>query len=137
LEQTLTQSVGTEHMAEGLDTLAKLQRQYSDVVQIDYFDSPEGVLIAAQLARLAQALNPDNPPEPAIAAADLAGYRDKHWVTRPQPHVDRLACIWLIRRFINPDAVIRYALQPEATEISFDMPSPTSVIQASSAPLKR
>jgi hypothetical protein len=35
--------------------------------------------------------------------------------------VDRLACAWLIRRFINPEAIIRYSLQPEPGEISFDM----------------
>jgi hypothetical protein len=43
-------------------------------------------------------------------------------VTRPRPHVDRLACAWLIRRFINPDANIRYATIPEPDEVAFDMP---------------
>jgi hypothetical protein len=122
LEQTLTQDAPTGPATEGQDALAKLQRQYSEVVQIDYFDCPEGALVAAQLARLAQTLNPDTHSEPAITPVAMAGYRDKGWVTRPQPHVDRLACIWLIRRFINPEAVIRYSLQPEADEISFDMP---------------
>jgi hypothetical protein len=42
-------------------------------------------------------------------------------VTRPRPHVDRLACIWLIRRFINPTAAIRYSLTPEPDEVAFDM----------------
>ena len=30
------------------------------------------------------------------------------WVTRERPKIDRIACPWLIRRFIDPDAVIRY-----------------------------
>jgi hypothetical protein len=47
--------------------------------------------------------------------------RDVRWVTRPRPHVDRLACIWLIRRFINPSAVIRYATTPEPNEVAFGM----------------
>ena len=30
------------------------------------------------------------------------------WVTREHPHTDRIACPWLIRRFIDPDAEIIY-----------------------------
>jgi hypothetical protein len=30
------------------------------------------------------------------------------WVTREHPRTDRIACPWLIRRFIDPDAKIAY-----------------------------
>jgi hypothetical protein len=30
------------------------------------------------------------------------------WVTRERPKTDRIACPWLIRKFIDPDAVILY-----------------------------
>ena len=30
------------------------------------------------------------------------------WVTRERPKIDRLACPWLIRRFVDPDAEILY-----------------------------
>jgi hypothetical protein len=30
------------------------------------------------------------------------------WVTRARPKTDRIACPWLIRRFIDPEAVIVY-----------------------------
>lgn len=30
------------------------------------------------------------------------------WVTREHPHTDRIACPWLVRRFIDADAVITY-----------------------------
>ena len=30
------------------------------------------------------------------------------WITRERPKIDRLACPWLIKRFIDPDAVILY-----------------------------
>ncbi len=30
------------------------------------------------------------------------------WVTREHPHTDRIACPWLIRKFIDPDAEIVY-----------------------------
>jgi hypothetical protein len=35
------------------------------------------------------------------------------WVTREHPHTDRIACPWLIRRFIDPDAVIAYVARDE------------------------
>jgi rhodanese-related sulfurtransferase len=37
----------------------------------------------------------------------VAGKEDK-WVTRERPKIDRIACPWLIRRFINPDAAFIY-----------------------------
>jgi len=30
------------------------------------------------------------------------------WVTRERPKIDRLACPWLIQRFIDTEAEIRY-----------------------------
>ncbi|MGH2608241.1 MAG: chromate resistance protein ChrB domain-containing protein, partial [Tepidiformaceae bacterium] len=30
------------------------------------------------------------------------------WVTREHARVDRIACPWLIRRFIDPEAEIRW-----------------------------
>ena len=35
------------------------------------------------------------------------------WVTRPSPHIDRTACAWLIRRFIDPEATFAFAPDPE------------------------
>ena len=36
------------------------------------------------------------------------------WVTRPHPHIDRTACAWLIRRFVDPTAEFAFAPDPEA-----------------------
>jgi hypothetical protein len=51
------------------------------------------------------------------------------WVTREHPHTDRIACPWLVRRFIEPDAVITYVPRDEVLSyaesknaISFDAP---------------
>lgn len=51
------------------------------------------------------------------------------WITREHPKIDRLACPWLIRRFIDKDAVIIYVpfdnvLQKaeELNAIPFDVP---------------
>jgi hypothetical protein len=36
------------------------------------------------------------------------------WVTRPHPHIDRTACAWLIRRFIDRGATFGFAADAEA-----------------------
>jgi len=51
------------------------------------------------------------------------------WVTREHPHTDRIACPWLVRRFIDADATITYLPPDEVLDyaertnaISFDAP---------------
>ncbi len=51
------------------------------------------------------------------------------WVTREHPHTDRIACPWLILRFIEPDAEIIYVPRDEVLAyaeregaVSFDAP---------------
>lgn len=43
------------------------------------------------------------------------------WVTRARPKVDRIACPWLIRRFVDPDATFLFvsASEVEATAAAF------------------
>jgi len=40
------------------------------------------------------------------------------WVTRARPKVDRIACPWLIRRFIDPGAVFLYVAASEVTAVA-------------------
>ncbi|MBI4642051.1 MAG: chromate resistance protein [Candidatus Tectomicrobia bacterium] len=103
------------------DALDKLLRRHAEIARVDFFDASEGAHVASRLARIEQALSSEEMPTVDVPPADIAAYRSKRWVTRPRPHVDRLACIWLIRRFLNPTAVIRYSLEPEPDEVAFDM----------------
>lgn len=108
-------------LVELAETLEKLRRRYSDIKRADYFNSPAGKRLAARLDAVQQSLVAMPALSPEIPVAALAEYGNARWVTRPRPHIDRLACAWLIRRFVNPHAVIRYALQPEPNEVAFDM----------------
>jgi AraC-like DNA-binding protein len=52
------------------------------------------------------------------------------WITRERPKIDRLACPWLIKRFVDPDAEFIYApfdeVIPKSKEldaIPFDLPN--------------
>ncbi len=51
------------------------------------------------------------------------------WVTRERPKIDRIACPWLIRRFVDPDAEFLYVPTPavrktaeEKTAVPYDIP---------------
>lgn len=47
------------------------------------------------------------------------------WITRPHCHVDRTACAWLIRRFVDTEATFAFAKDAEAAVVlggtPFDM----------------
>ncbi len=116
----LEQELESKDYASITDALERLRRRYADITRIDYFQCPSRAQLVARLARIEQALSPHSAGY-AVTAVSAETYHDKRWVTRPHPHVDRLACIWLIRRFIDPQASIRYAPAPEPGEIAFDM----------------
>src|SRR5262245_51897431 len=40
------------------------------------------------------------------------------WVTRSRPKVDRIACPWLIRRFVDPNAVFLFVLPTEVMGVA-------------------
>ena len=51
------------------------------------------------------------------------------WVTRERPKIDRLACPWLIRRFVDSNAEILYVPAPQVLDVAqregavpFDVP---------------
>ena len=50
------------------------------------------------------------------------------WVTRARPKTDRIACPWLIRRFIDPDAEILYVPTDQV------LPSPNREAPTASTP---
>jgi rhodanese-related sulfurtransferase len=48
----------------------------------------------------------------------LPGRADNRWVTREHPKIDRIACPWLISRFINPGAEFVYVLPDQVTAVA-------------------
>jgi hypothetical protein len=107
------------------EQLARLAKDHRRIRDIDFFDAPGG----AEVRRLEEAIamrtrRPESPRREAPATLDLSKLRDRQWVTRPRPHVDRIASAWLIKRFIDPGATFVFAppaeFPPDA--IAFDAP---------------
>ena len=111
----------TKKSKTSAELLEKLRKKYAEVAQMDFFESPAGSAVALKLRGIQQALRQGTSSGLKVPPVTPSDYRDKRWVTRPRPHVDRLACAWLIRQFIDPKAVIRYSTQPAPDEIAFDM----------------
>ena len=42
------------------------------------------------------------------------------WVTRERPKIDRIACPWLVKRFIDPEAEFLYVPAPEVKQIALE-----------------
>jgi hypothetical protein len=107
--------------AGGRAQLAKLRRSHAEIARIDFFDAPERDRVAARLERIDEVLSGDAGAATTVGAAAVAEFRGRRWITRPNVHVDRLACVWLIRRFIDANAPVRYAEVRAAEEVAFDM----------------
>jgi hypothetical protein len=121
LEQEIASPTETDGWPRHQEALSKLRRRHVEVTRIDYFHAPEGTQVGARLARMADALVSGESRLASIEPVAVTSLRGRRWVTRPRPHVDRLACIWLIRRFIDPAASIRFGDSAQDDEITFDM----------------
>ncbi len=77
--------------------------------RIDYFPGPAAAQAQAGLSDLRLALEARHArgePQPragAVRPRDPRKYQGRRWATRARPWVDRLACAWLIRRFIDAE----------------------------------
>jgi hypothetical protein len=98
--------------ASGADAdLVRIQRGVDDAARVDFFASGKGLEVHTMMAAIKKQLRP-----PAKARTGKGpGGRSKRangqgrvWVTRRDPHIDRLATAWLVRRFVDPAARFRF-----------------------------
>jgi hypothetical protein len=87
--------------------------------RIDYYPGAAAEQAQAELDALRQALDarfsrgePVAQAPHGIARLDVRKFQGKRWATRARPWVDRLACAWLIRRFIDPEARFVWLADP-------------------------
>lgn len=87
--------------------------------QIDHYPGPAAEQAQARLDALRQALDaqysrgePGARLDARIPRLDARRFQGRRWATRARPWVDRLACAWLVRRFIDPQARILWLADP-------------------------
>ena len=108
-----------------VEELARLAKDHQRIRDIDFFGAPGG----AEVRRLEEAIamrtrRPESARREERPTIDLSAARGRRWVTRPRPHIDRIASAWLIKRFIDPQAEFVFAPPAEfpADAIPFDAP---------------
>jgi len=95
--------------------LERLTKQFRELRQIDFFDSPRGHDVAMLLRRA------EGPRRSAkLQTLDVRQYRGKTWLTRPRPEIDRVGSAWLISKFIDPKA--RFVFAPTARAVPEAIP---------------
>ena len=111
----------------------RLARQLSDrlthLQSIDFFGADGGRAAAEAVAALSAPTGAAMTTTTTAAGPALkpSAFRNRTWVTRPPPGIDRFATAWLIRRFINPHARIVFAADAETARtrhpraVPFDM----------------
>jgi hypothetical protein len=104
--------------------VSKLQHRLDEVAAIDFFQAPERGTAEILLRDLASRAA----GHASAATAVKEGFdnlKGKIWVTRKNLFVDRIACGWLIRRFVNAEAVFKFVRGPQYVptpgELRFDM----------------
>lgn len=105
--------------------VVRLERRMEEVMSLDFFDAARREPTRGLLASLRDTMTPSTPAPKKGKEDERAVIRGRTWVTRTGIKVDRIGSAWLIRRFIDPDAVFKFVpakgYVPEPGELRFDM----------------
>ncbi len=109
-----------------LERDARLARErLAEVEAIDFFQADGREDAAASVQELERLLEGGKPVASPFTGERLhiQDFQNRLWATRPGPGIDRMACAWLIRRFIDPRARFGFVHKPDETPgtVPFDM----------------
>ena len=121
LRKSLQAFIGRRKKTEaetGAAELERLTRQFREIREVDFFDSPRGHDVA-MLLRRAEGRSRTR----QFAVLDAKQYQGKIWLTRPRPEIDRVGSAWLISKFIDRKPKFVFAPTADAVPdaIPFDM----------------
>ena len=124
LDRYLTKHRGS--VAQLRTKLDGLKRELDRIQTIDYLRSPLGERARTLWETTAKRLRTiETRPRASIGGRHRSALppRGSTWVTRPRPHIDRIASAWLIKRFCDPDARFAFADAADAARkgIPFDV----------------
>lgn len=128
------QTLDALNVAELNRLLRRFERSYQALRQIDFFPSETSLRAQTQQRDFANAIESlQSPGEPraaegGIARRDPMRHQGRLWATRRHIWVDRVACAWLIQRFIDPSARFLWLENPAecpADALGFDFDGAT------------
>src|SRR6266446_726133 len=107
--------------------LLRLKNRQAQTVAIDFFDANGRISTDGLIGALEKTLSEDGEPQmkQPPSKSESLNLKSRVWVTRIGVHVDRIACAWLIRRFVDETASFKFVpprdYVPEPNELRFDM----------------
>ena len=105
-------------------TLSRIQNRFTETVAIDYFNAP-GRDEAERILTECDALLRETKDDVSQVTRKAENINGRTWVTRKGIYVDRIACAWLILRFIDTAGQLKFVADerysPQPDEIRFDM----------------
>jgi hypothetical protein len=111
-----------------LERTARLMRQrLAEIEAVDFFKAEGSDEAAAALVELELLAKGGGTAMVSRTGKQerlrIANFQNRLWVTRPRPGIDRMACAWLIRRFIDSRARFDFAHKPKEARnaVPFDM----------------
>jgi len=114
------QTIPATSERKGEARLSRLRNRFQEIVDVDFFDSP---LQERVRALLEEASSLRSAKAGVRAKVNPKDYKNRMWVTRPRPGVDRCASAWLIRQFIDKKAQFIFAPEDQVPvrAVPFDM----------------
>jgi len=129
-EQRKSGSLSVAKLGQYETELGKLRQELERIVATDFFQASNQRKTQAAFeksrkelqAAKGQSAKPDV-NQIGSAKSNLSEYQNRRWVTRNNPHIDRLASGWLIKRFIDNRPRFQFITEGESVEnaITFDM----------------
>lgn len=104
----------TQNIKSIFEQLSRLTKDFEDIHTVDFFSTSEGTALQQRIKRVRSQVNELSGTEmtgekPKVIVLKLIGdYKGKIWMTRKRPFVDRMASAWLIKRFIDRNAVFDF-----------------------------
>lgn len=90
----------------------KLRGRLAEIQRIDFFACPRAQ-DTLMLFDKAERLRSPRAKSADLKRVKIAAFRNKTWLTRPRPEIDRVGSAWLIKRFIDPQANFVFAAKVE------------------------
>ncbi len=112
--QSIKKGGSSSQIKKITEAFGKLFKEFESVKKTDFFSSKAGATVEKKLNSLRAELSGIDTfyagiQSRAITFKHPADYQNRIWVTRKNPFVDRMASAWLIKKFIDKNAVFKFA----------------------------
>ena len=104
---------GTQNNKKLMDQMTRIGKEFEGIQAVDFFSSKAGESLKKNIKALESGLkgiSGTGAKEQKITLAQkrAQNYQNMTWATRKRPFVDRMASAWLIKKFIDKNAVFRF-----------------------------